>query len=89
MGDLLQSYTYELHKQEKVMDQDIKESLELRKEFPKAFNEVHLKWNEVCAIVRGFETGCFEGEEFTSAYRRMIKVKNDSYARIRREEGIE
>ena len=34
------------------MDQDIKESLELRKEFPKSFSEVHLKWNEVCAIVR-------------------------------------
>ena len=74
---------------QEVMHPEDKESIELRKEFPKSFSEVHLKWNEVCAIVRGFETGCFEGEEFTSAYRRMIKVKNDSYARIRREEGIE
>ena len=71
------------------MDQDIKESIKLRKEFPKSFSEVHLKWHEVCAILRVMESGNYKDKEFTSAYKRMIKVKNDSYARIRRQEGIE
>jgi len=71
------------------MDQDIKESLELRKEFPKAFGEVHLNYHEVLAILSVMESGNYKDDDFLKAYRRMAKVKMDTYARIRRQEGIE
>jgi len=71
------------------MDQDIKESLELRKEFPKAFGEVHLNWKEVTAVLRVMESGDYKDDDFLKAYRRMAKVKMDTYARIRRQEGVE
>ena len=71
------------------MDPEIKEENELRKEFPKAFGEVHLNWKEVTAILRVMESGSHKDDDFLKAYRRMAKVKMDTYARIRRQEGIE
>ena len=74
---------------QEVMHPEDKESIELRKEFPNAFREVHLNYHEVLAILRVMESGNYKDDDFLKAYRRMAKVKTDTYARIRREEGIE
>jgi len=71
------------------MEIEIKESIKLSEKFPKAFGEVHLNWNEVTAILRVIEGGGYKDDDFLKAYRRMAKVKMDTYARIRHEEGVE
>jgi len=71
------------------MDQEQKKENEIRKEFPKAFSEVHLNWKEVTAILRVMESGSYKDDDFLKAHRRMAKVQKDTYARIRRQEGVE